>query len=93
VPNLGFCVNASVAPGGPAARLQLDFETHLEVQYELYYRERTQDPWMTIPFATTADGAADHMFLTANGAPATMFVDRVASTGFYAVAMRLMDVT
>jgi Rieske Fe-S protein len=93
VPNLGFCVNATVAPGGPTARLQLDFETHLEVQYEVYYRERSQDPWTVIPFATTPDGPADQMFLRANGAPANMFVDRATSTGYYAVAMRLLDVT
>jgi Rieske Fe-S protein len=93
VPNLGFCVNASVAPGGPAARLQLAFPTHLEVQYELYFRERSQDPWTLIRFATTPDGPADQMLLTANGAPATLFVDRATFTGFYAVAMRLLDVT
>ena len=93
VPNLSFCVNASVAPGGPTARLQIDFETHLEVQYEVYFRERSQDPWTVVSFATTPDGPADQMFLTANGAPATMFVDRATSTGYYAVAMRLLDVT
>src|SRR5207249_7958890 len=93
VPALGICFNASVVPGGPAARLQLAFPTHLEVQYELYFRERSQDPWMIIPFATTPDGPADQTFLTANGAPATMYVDRATATGFYAVAMRMLDVT
>lgn len=92
VPGLGFQVKAAVASFGPGSRLQLCFETHYAITYQLSFRAAIQDPWTLVPFATSPDGPANETALAAIGDPAAIFVDHTGATGFYAVSMVLSEV-
>src|SRR5262245_9120078 len=92
VPGLGFRSNAVVVPMGLGSRLQLCFDTHNSITYQLHFRARVQDVWTIIPFATSENGPLNETVLTGIGAPATMYVDRPGATGFYAVSMILSEV-
>ena len=91
VPSLGYCVNSSVVQGAEGPRLRLEFPTFFNVEYEVKFRQRVSDAWMTVPFSSTADGPAEQSSIVGDGTIAALFVDRTAATGFYSVAIRLID--
>jgi Rieske Fe-S protein len=92
IPGLGFGMRAAVVPTGAGSRLQLGFQTHPAVVYQLHFRANLHDPWEVIPFATSPDGPANETSFAAIGLPASLYVDRTAPTGFYAAAMLLSEV-
>jgi hypothetical protein len=92
VPGLGFSVCASVVSPEPEARLALTFPTHASVQYQVHLRRRITDPWTMILFATTPQGPLNQDILLAGGLTETIYVDRTAPLGFYAVSMVLSEV-
>jgi Rieske Fe-S protein len=92
-PGLGFRVNATVPPGGVPAEIHLSFETLFNVEYEVRYRQRLQDPWVVVPFSISPGTPPDRTSLVGNGAPALAVVPVTAPTGFYAAAIKLLDVS
>ncbi len=92
IPCWGFKTQLSVLPGGPGSRVQLDFPTFPQVTYEVSFRERLQDNWTRVSFATTPDGPADQTSLAGLGTPATIYLNRTTPTGLYAVSMDLFEI-
>ena len=93
IPGLAYSVTGSVVQVGEVSRFQLDFPTFENVEYEVQFRQRVRDSWSPVPFALTADGAADQTSLIGAGSPATVFVDRTTPTGFYSVSIKIIDLT
>jgi len=92
IPGLGYSItNSAVEPVAPA-RLRLSFPTFYLVEYEVRFRQTVSNSWSVVSFATTAGGLANNTFLTGDGTAKTVWVDRAASTGFYAVAIRIKEV-
>jgi Rieske Fe-S protein len=87
-----FQVSASVLPGGANSRIQIDFYGNTNVTYEVSFRERLEQPWTTVAFATTPSGPANQTSLTAAGQDVSVFVDRLKPSGYYAVGMTLSQV-
>jgi Rieske Fe-S protein len=92
IPCWGFEVKAAVLPGGPNARIRLDFEAFQNTTYEVSFRERLQDPWTTASFATTPAGLANQTSLTTFAGDVSVYLDRPTKTGFYAIGMKLSEV-
>jgi Rieske Fe-S protein len=92
VPALAFQVNVALLPSTGNPRLQLDFETHYGITYQLYARNRLQDEWALTSFALSPGGPMDETSLFAIGAPASLYVERSAGARFYAVSMVLSEV-
>jgi nitrite reductase/ring-hydroxylating ferredoxin subunit len=90
-PCWGFDVSLAVQPGGPKARLKLEFPTFRNVTYEVNFREKPSDAWSVASFSTTPTGPANQTEWLADGLPATVYVDRATATGFYAVGMKLAE--
>lgn len=90
--SLGYEVKISRAPN-PNSRVRLDFYGYPTVVYEVRFREKLSDAWSTIPFSRTPNGPAEESELVGEDAPVTLYLDRTTPTGFYAAAMRLVDVT
>ena len=63
------------------------------MEYEVQFREHLSDLWSKVAFSRTAKGSAEEFVLTGADAPVTLYLDRATRTGFYAAAMRLLDVT
>lgn len=93
VPFLGYSVTCSAAQSSTAPRLQLGFPTFFGVEYEVRFRARIENPWTVVPFATSADGAADQMSYFGDEQPATIFVDRTTVAGFFSIAVKVLDLT
>ena len=49
--------------------------------------------WTVVSFALSASGTADQSSLIGDGAPAAVFVNRAAPTGFFSVAIKVLDLT
>ena len=90
--SLGYRVKTSPVPS-TGSRLRLDFYGYPAVTYEVRFREQLSDGWSTIPFARTPTGPLDAAEFVGEDAPVTLYLDRTTPTGFYAAAMRLLDVT
>jgi nitrite reductase/ring-hydroxylating ferredoxin subunit len=88
IPGLGYSVTSLAVQTGAGPRLRLRFTSLQNARYEVRFRESIGAAWAITPFATTADGAANNMFLTGTGSTTTVFVDRASATGFYAVTLR-----
>jgi nitrite reductase/ring-hydroxylating ferredoxin subunit len=89
IPGLGFQITGAIVLVGEnnVPRYRLSFPTVSGVNYEVCFRESlAAGAWARIPFSTTPTGAATSTVHSGDGAPATVYVDRDASTGFYAVA-------
>ena len=93
IPNLGYCVNSSLVQNANMPRLRLDFPTFENVEYEVKFRQHITSDWTTIPFALSPSGDADQLSIFGDGQPAAVFVDRTATTGFYSVAIKVIDLT
>ena len=92
IPGLGFSVRAATVTSGNNPRLALTLPTHFNIQYEVQFRERSDDPWEIVPFAMEQDDPADLLLLTEGAEIQTIYVDRVKPTGFFAVSMLLNEV-
>jgi Rieske Fe-S protein len=93
VPFLGYSVTALTVQGATVPRLLLDFPTKLGVEYEVRFRERLRDEWTTIPFSTTLDGPEDMLSVIGTDFNASVYVSRMKPTGFYAVAIKVLNLT
>jgi len=89
IPGLGYSVTSSVVEPTAPARMRLSFPTFNMVEYEVRFRQTLANPWSVVSFATTSGGLANNTFLTGDGTTKTVWVDRTASTGFYAIAIRI----
>jgi nitrite reductase/ring-hydroxylating ferredoxin subunit len=92
VPGLGFSVCASVITNEANPRMALTFPTHPSVQYQVYFRPRVPEAWAMILFASTPQDPPNQDTLFAGGLTETVYVERTAPLGFYAVAMVLSEV-
>lgn len=93
VPFLGYSVTGSVVQSDGTPRFQLDFFAYPGVEYEVKFQQRMKTPWTVVPFSTSLDSAPDRLSLVGAEQPVSIFVERTAPTGFFAVAMKLMDLT
>lgn len=93
VPNLGYSVSGTVVLGADSPRLRLDFPTYFGVEYEVRFRSGVDAAWTAVPFSTTLDGPLDQQSLLGDERPASLFVTRTGRAGFYAVAIKILDLT
>lgn len=93
VPNLGYSVSGTVVLGADSPRLRLDFPTYFGVEYEVRFRSGVDAPWTAVPFSMTLDGPLDQQSLLGDERPASLFVTRTGRAGFYAVAIKILDLT
>lgn len=93
IPALGYCVTGSTVEGVSTPRFQLSFPTFALVEYEVRFRETVTAPWMVVPFSLTSEGPADQLFYLGDDLTATVYVGRTAASGFYAVAIKILDLT
>ena len=93
VPGLGFSVAGAVVQNG--TRFRLDFRAYEHVEYEVRYRASLAEDWAVAPFALEAEAPADQLVLDGgnNEHDATVYVDRTTPAGFYAVSIRMLDLT
>jgi nitrite reductase/ring-hydroxylating ferredoxin subunit len=88
MPNLGYTVTTAVVSSGAVARLSLSFGTFRGGSYQVRLYTSAATAGAVVPFATTLTGAATVTALTGTGTPATVYVDRTATAGFYTVQAR-----
>lgn len=93
IPNLGYCINSSLVQSVLVPRLRLEFPTFENVEYEVTFREHLQDVWSVVLFSLSPDEPADQFSLLGSGTPAAVFVNRTTATGFYSVAIKIIDLT
>lgn len=101
VPDLGYRVETALVQNGTSPRLRLDFLAFYNVEYEVFFRPTVTAPWTAVPFALSLTGPANQTsfvgptitFPSEVGAPASLFVDRTAPTGFYSIGIKLLDLT
>lgn len=101
VPDLGYRVETALVQNGTSPRLRLDFLAFYNVEYEVFFRPTVTAPWTAVPFALSLTDPANQTsfvgptitFPSEVGAPASLFVDRTAPTGFYSIGIKLLDLT
>ena len=93
VPFLGYSVTAIPIQSTNPPELVLDFPTREGVEYEVQFRQRMQDSWTVIPFSTSLDGAEETMSVIGDGRTAWVYVSRTRATGFYAVSVKVLNLT
>lgn len=93
VPWLGYRVTAATVQNADAPRLQLDFPSFENIEYEVRFQQRMRAAETVVPFALSLDAPADQLSVVADGSPVTIFVDRTNPTGFYSVAVKVIDLT
>jgi len=93
VPGLGYTVRGTTVETGTGPRFRLIFPTFPEVAYEVHSRSSVNVAWTPINFAFTATGPANQTVLIGTDQTRSVYVPRTAQTGFYAVAIRLLDLT
>jgi Rieske Fe-S protein len=93
VPSLGYRVTGALVESGEMKRFRLSFPTLILSEYEVRFREKADGEWSVIPFALDVDGLADQFSLFGDEQTAVVYVDRTTPTGFYAVTIKLVDLT
>jgi Rieske Fe-S protein len=99
VPRLGYSVTAIPIQSTSPPKLLLDFPTKEGVEYEVQFRQRMQDAWTTIPFSRSLDGPEDAVSMIADPFDpsthpiASIYVSRTRATGFYAVSVKVLNLT
>lgn len=91
VPDRGFSVTSSKVQTTPA-RAELEFLGFQSIQYEVNARSSLTESWRSIPFALTANGAANETVFQGKDDFAKLYVPTTEATAFLAVAMRLRQV-
>jgi Rieske Fe-S protein len=92
VPGLGYSLTNYKLVTGATRRMQLQFPTISQVQYEVRSRSTASAPWGVVPFAIKVSDPATNTVLNGTGAMASVFVDATASAGFFTVGMRVSEV-
>jgi Rieske Fe-S protein len=92
IPELGYSITQCRLEAGPTPRLSLEFPTFDQVQYEVRFHQTSTAPWNVVPYATTLNGPVNNFVLNGDGLSKTIFVERTAPAGFFAVAMILKEV-
>lgn len=83
VPGLGYSIaQSSVQANG---RIQLDFPTRQNVNYEIVFAESLGSAGAPVSFATSLAGAANATSLAGTGGSKSVFIDRATTMGFYTV--------
>lgn len=87
IPGLGYSIKSSVVqPAGGASRLSLSFPTVAGLNYEVRFKTTFgATDWSPVMFSPTLDGQAEVTSLVGDGAEATVYLERTATSGFYAV--------
>ena len=99
VPFLGYSVTAIPIQSTSPPKLLLDFPTKEGVEYEVQFRQRMQDAWTTVPFSRSLDGLEDSLSVIADPLDpstypnASVYVSRTRATGFYAVSVKVLNLT
>jgi len=93
VPFLGYSVSAAVVPDVDPPRLRLEFQTRGGVAYEVRFRPTMPAPWTPVHFASTPDGPIDQTELIGTDLEESVYVEKVGSTGFFSIAIRVLDLT
>jgi Rieske Fe-S protein len=93
ISNLGYRVNSSLVQSANTPRLRLAFPTFENVEYEVKFREHIRDHWVVVSFALSSGDPADQFSIVGDGSPTAVFVDRTTPTGFYTVAIKILDLT
>jgi len=93
VPFLGYSVSAAPVPDQEPARLRLEFQTRGGVTYEVRFRATLQAAWTPVRFGLSSDGPIDQTELVGTDFEESVYVERVGSTGFFSVAIRVLDLT
>lgn len=93
IPALGYCVTGSTVEGASTPRFQLSFPTFALVEYEVRFRASVTAPWTVVPFSLTSEDPADQMTYLGDDLTATVYVDRTGPSGFFAVAIKVLDLT
>jgi len=95
VPGLGYSVESAVVENG--SRFRLRFLAFQHVVYELQFRASfaATDNWTVVPFSLTPDGLADQIAYEGGNddEEISVYVDRATPAGFYAVSIRMLDLT
>ena len=75
-------------------RLSLKFLTREFAIYEVRFQQNLTDASTVIPFSTTPTGPSDQTSFvgTLDGIDAVIYVDRISSSGFYSIAMKVSEV-
>jgi Rieske Fe-S protein len=92
LPDISFALEVvQVQPG--AGRIQLQFIAFDQLQYEVRFRPNATADWSKpVPFSLTLDGPADQTVITGHADYAEVYLDRSASSGFYAITMQTKPV-
>lgn len=91
VPGLDFTLTPSLAVDAAGRRFRLSFPALPSVSYEVRFRQRVTDEWTVVPFSSTPDGPLDQMAWVGFEGETEVFVERENATGFYAVAIQLLE--
>lgn len=83
VPGLGYSIAQSTVQSN--GRIQLDFPTRQNVNYQIVFRETLEAAGSPVMFATSMSGASNATSLAGTGGTGSVFVDRATTTGFYTV--------
>lgn len=86
IPGIGFAMAGALVNTAVGRRMRLSFPTASTLRYEIKRRTLMTTPATTVPFSLTETGAASQTQLTGNGAPATLYVEADAATGFLSVS-------
>lgn len=94
LPTYAFAMDGRIvdASESPAPRFRIDFYAQPGTDYQILFRKSQNDVWAAISFATTPTGIANKTAFAGRDADATVYVDRVEATGFYAVAVKFKTV-
>ncbi len=89
IPGLDLAIrNVSVQQqNGATVRVRLDFPTVQDGHYRVHFRQSLSDPELPILLSTAPTIAPSLTQITANGQPATVYVDAPFPQGFFSVAL------
>jgi Rieske Fe-S protein len=77
---------------GSGGRFSLRFIAFRNIEYEVRFRDTLSGGDGPVNFSLTPTGPADQTFLSGIDDFVVVYVDRVATTGFYSIAMRTREV-
>jgi len=86
IPGIGFALAGALVNTAVGRRMRLTFPTASSLRYEIKRRTSLASPAATVPFSLTETGAVSQTQLTGSGAPATLYVEADAATGFLSVS-------
>jgi len=92
IDEMNFDLTSTSVQEGGVDRMSLTFLAFEFIQYEVQARATVAANWTTVPFSLTPTGPLDQTVLTGNSDYNTVYVDRSAGAGFFAVVMRTRTV-